>query len=67
MGNKILRARLKGPALAQYYPKKMGTFQELQKALPKAYDIINEPEEERLEALTMYDCSLHHVPQLANT
>ena len=60
MGNKILRQRLKGPALAAYYPRRVATFKMLQKAYPD-YETYDEEEEERLEKIKMYAplmCSL---------
>jgi small subunit ribosomal protein S33 len=54
MGNKILRQRLKGPALAAYYPRKMATIQDLQRAyadLP--FEIYDEKEEDRFEKIKM--------------
>ncbi|KAF4631790.1 hypothetical protein G7Y89_g6345 [Cudoniella acicularis] len=54
LGNKVLRQRLKGPALAAYYPRKMATFKDLQKAYGDSFETYNEEEEERLEMLKMY-------------
>merc|ERR1712093_264387 len=34
LGNKVLRRRLKGPALAAYYPRKVATIKDLQKLYP---------------------------------
>ncbi|KAF2086903.1 hypothetical protein K490DRAFT_57373 [Saccharata proteae CBS 121410] len=34
LGTKILRQRLKGPILAAYYPRRIGTLQELEKRYP---------------------------------
>ena len=48
LGNKILRQRLRGPSMAAYYPRKMGTIKELQRAYP-GYEIFDEDEEERFE------------------
>ncbi|KAK1832745.1 armadillo-type protein [Podospora conica] len=44
-GNKILRQRLRGPALLSYYPQKLVTFKHLQKKFEK-YDLITYEEEE---------------------
>lgn len=51
-GNKILRQRLKGPALAAYYPRKPVTIADLQKDF-KRFDLEtwDEYEEDRLEGL----------------
>ncbi|CAK7568228.1 MAG: mitochondral 37S ribosomal protein S27 [Sporothrix epigloea] len=50
MGNKILRQRLRGPALASYYPRRIVTIKDLQREFPD-FTIINEEEEDRLEHL----------------
>lgn len=52
MGNKILRERLRGPALAAYYPRKSVTMADIQKEF-KRYDLEtwDEDEEYRLEGL----------------
>lgn len=50
MGNKILRQRLKGPALASYYPRKLMAFRDFQKEFePLGLEIENEEEADRLE------------------
>ena len=50
MGNKILRQRLKGPALAAYYPRKLVTIRDLQKAYePYELFVDDEVEDDRLE------------------
>ncbi|KAL2149474.1 hypothetical protein VTH82DRAFT_8125 [Thermothelomyces myriococcoides] len=49
-GNKILRQRLKGAALASYYPRKIMTFREFQDAFkPLQLEVDNEEEIERLD------------------
>lgn len=53
MGNKILRQRLRGPALASYYPRRIVTIKDLQREFPD-FTIINEEEEDRLEHLAGY-------------
>jgi small subunit ribosomal protein S33 len=50
LGNKILRQRLRGPALAAYYPRRVATFKDLQKLYP-GFETYNEFEEDRLEHL----------------
>ena len=52
MGNKILRQRLKGAALAGYYPRRPATMADIQKEF-KRYDmeVYDEDEEYRLEGL----------------
>jgi hypothetical protein len=51
-GNKILRQRLRGPALAAYYPRKVVTLRDLQKAFPDL-ETWDEDEEDRLEHIQM--------------
>jgi hypothetical protein len=53
LGNKVLRQRLKGPALASYYPRKMGTIQDLQRLYAEHLEIMDEGEEDRLEKIKM--------------
>ena len=53
MGNRILRQRLKGPILADYYPRRVVTFKDLKKAYPE-FEFWNEEEEDRLEAVAKY-------------
>ncbi|KAK4149082.1 mitochondrial ribosomal subunit S27-domain-containing protein [Chaetomidium leptoderma] len=49
-GNKILRQKLKGPALASYYPRKVMTFRDFQKEFqPLELEVENEDEIDRLE------------------
>ena len=48
LGNKILRQRLRGPALAAYYPRRVATFQDLEKAYPE-WELYEEKEQDRLE------------------
>jgi len=49
-GNKILRQRLRGPALASYYPRKMSTVQDMIKEFaPYELVVDNEEEDDRLE------------------
>ncbi|GAB7357244.1 hypothetical protein MBLNU459_g8223t1 [Dothideomycetes sp. NU459] len=48
MGNKILRQRLRGPALAAYYPRRIATFKDLAKAYPE-YETYDDDEEDRVE------------------
>lgn len=54
-GNKILRQRLKGPALASYYPPKVATVRDLIKEF-KQYELLtdDEEQEDRLEHLAGY-------------
>ncbi|KFX86657.1 hypothetical protein O988_08222 [Pseudogymnoascus sp. VKM F-3808] len=52
LGNKILRERLRGPALAAYYPRKVATIKDLRKAYPEL-ETWNEKEEDRLETVAI--------------
>ncbi|KAG5296041.1 hypothetical protein I7I50_09007 [Histoplasma capsulatum G186AR] len=52
LGNKVLRQRLRGPALAAYYPQRIGTLKELE----DAYDalglrFVDYPEGKRLAVI----------------
>ncbi|KAL8704042.1 MAG: hypothetical protein Q9201_002780 [Fulgogasparrea decipioides] len=49
-GNKILRQRLKGPAVAAYYPRRVATYKDL-RALYPGLETWDEEEEDRLEYL----------------
>ena len=55
LGNKILRQRLRGPALAAWYPKKTVSFRDLQDAYrPLGLTMFDEAEDDREEAIQMY-------------
>ncbi|EOO04276.1 putative mitochondral 37s ribosomal protein [Phaeoacremonium minimum UCRPA7] len=49
MGNKILRQRLRGPALAAYYPRKVVTIRDLMKEFAPELETFDEDEDDRLE------------------
>ncbi len=51
MGNKILRQRLRGPALASYYPRRVVTFKDLQLEFGPELEVEDEWDEDRLEKL----------------
>ncbi|KAG2415754.1 hypothetical protein HFD88_006945 [Aspergillus terreus] len=52
LGNKILRQRLRGPALASWYPKKTVSFRDLQDAYrPLGLTTFDEVEDDREEAI----------------
>jgi small subunit ribosomal protein S33 len=55
MGNKILRQRLRGPALAAYYPPRLPNLNDLQKEFA-SLDLLTENEAE--------DDRLDHIQQL---
>ncbi|KAI5787182.1 mitochondrial ribosomal subunit S27-domain-containing protein [Geopyxis carbonaria] len=46
-GNKILRQRLKGPAIVDYYPKRVATIKDMRKMWPKM-DFPDEDEDQRV-------------------
>ncbi|KAF2423327.1 hypothetical protein EJ08DRAFT_640315 [Tothia fuscella] len=50
LGNKILRQRLKGPSITNYYPPRIRVVQELKKAYPD-WEVEDEKEDERVEGL----------------
>ncbi|KAG8669101.1 hypothetical protein FPOAC2_08417 [Fusarium poae] len=49
MGNKILRQRLRGPAMATYYPRKTATIQDLKREFGPTLATWDEAEEDRFE------------------
>jgi small subunit ribosomal protein S33 len=51
MGNKVLRQKLRGPAMAAYYPPRVVTFRDLQKEFAPELIIDDEEDDERLEGL----------------
>lgn len=52
MGNKVLRQRLRGPAMADYYPRKFVGIRDLQREFGHDLQVYDEEDEERLEALS---------------
>lgn len=50
MGNKVLRQRLRGPALAAYYPKRVVTFKDLQREFGPDLIVEDELDADRLES-----------------
>jgi small subunit ribosomal protein S33 len=59
-GNKILRERLKGPAVAAYYPRRVKTLKDLKNAYPDL-ETWDDDEEDRLEALIVYVLCAPHL------
>lgn len=53
-GNNILRERLKGPAVASYYPRRPVTLKDLRKAYAPDLETWDEDEEDRLEKIVVY-------------
>ncbi|GIK00574.1 mitochondrial 37S ribosomal protein S27 [Aspergillus viridinutans] len=52
LGNKILRQRLRGPALAAWYPRKTVSFRDLQDTYrPLGLTVFDEYEDDREEAI----------------
>ncbi|KJZ80364.1 hypothetical protein HIM_00214 [Hirsutella minnesotensis 3608] len=49
MGSKILRQRLKGPALASYYPRKLATIKDVKREFGPILDTWDEQEEDRFD------------------
>ncbi|KAF2484664.1 mitochondrial ribosomal subunit S27-domain-containing protein [Neohortaea acidophila] len=66
LGNKVLRARLKGPALASYYPRRVATFKDLQNNYPE-WQMYNEKEEDRLEHIQVLKAKGKGAPKKKRT
>ncbi|PFH59080.1 hypothetical protein XA68_12820 [Ophiocordyceps unilateralis] len=49
MGNKVLRQRLKGPALSSYYPRKLATIKDVKREFGPHLTTWDEAEEDRLD------------------
>ena len=56
-----MRQRLKGPALAQYYPEKLWSMKQLRQAFGPELEFIDEFEEDRLEHIAGYDTRLNDL------
>lgn len=54
MGNKVLRQRPRGPALAAYYPRKVLTVKDMHREFRPVMDFYDEEEGRRLEHLASY-------------
>ncbi|KAL2116835.1 hypothetical protein VTJ04DRAFT_9003 [Mycothermus thermophilus] len=53
-GGKILRQRLKGPVLVDYYPRRIVTYREFQNAFkPLGLELENDDEYDRLEHIEL--------------
>jgi small subunit ribosomal protein S33 len=48
LGNKVLRERLRGPSVAAYYPRRIGTIKQLAAEYPR-FEVEDEEEEERVD------------------
>ncbi|KAL4903551.1 hypothetical protein BDW74DRAFT_156634 [Aspergillus multicolor] len=54
LGNKVLRQRLRGPALAEWYPKKTVSFKDLRTTCKSlGLTTFDEAEDDREEAIQM--------------
>lgn len=62
----MLRARLKGPALASYYPRRVATFKDLQNNYPE-WQMYNEKEEDRLEHIQVLKAKGKGAPKKKRT
>ncbi|CAI4212506.1 unnamed protein product [Parascedosporium putredinis] len=49
LGNKVLRQRLRGPALAAYYPKRTVSVRDINNSFGPHIETWDEAEQERLE------------------
>lgn len=54
LGNKVLRQRLRGPALASYYPRRRVTVKDMGKVFGPEMETWDEDEQDRLEHLEEY-------------
>lgn len=64
MGNKVLRQRLRGPALAAYYPRKMATIKDVKAEFGPVLGTWDNAEEDRFEYIEEYEplvvcCRVH--------
>jgi small subunit ribosomal protein S33 len=51
-GNKVLRQRLRGSVLVQYYPPRLVTFKDLAKSFePMGMSMVNKEEQDRLQKI----------------
>lgn len=57
MGNKVLRQRLRGPALAAYYPRRVATIKDVRQEFGPGLDTWEDAEEDRFEYIDEYDNS----------
>lgn len=55
MGNKVLRQRLKGPAVAAYYPRKTATVKDVKREFGPILATWDEAEEDRFEYIEEYE------------
>lgn len=62
MGNKVLRQRLRGPALASYYPRKLATIKDVKKQFGPELATWDDVEEDRLQYIEEYDGTPSPIP-----
>lgn len=55
LGNKVLRQRLRGPALAAYYPRKTATIKDVKNEFGPHLATWDDAEEDRFEYIEEYD------------
>jgi small subunit ribosomal protein S33 len=55
LGNKVLRQRLRGPALASYYPRKATSIAEMKKTFGPQLTTWDDAEEDRFEYIDEYE------------
>ena len=55
MGNKVLRQRLKGPAVAAYYPRKTVTIKDVKREFGPVLATWDGAEEDRFEYIEEYE------------
>ncbi|KAF4126421.1 Mitochondrial ribosomal subunit S27 [Geosmithia morbida] len=55
MGNKVLRQRLRGPALAAYYPRKAVTIKDVKRIFGPHLTTWDDAEEDRFEYIEEYE------------
>ncbi|PSS09162.1 hypothetical protein M430DRAFT_45271 [Amorphotheca resinae ATCC 22711] len=67
LGNKVLRQRLRGPALVSYYPRKVATLKDLQKAYGPDFELIDDAEEDRIESLKILKARGKGAPKKKRT
>ncbi|KAK0741717.1 mitochondrial ribosomal subunit S27-domain-containing protein [Apiosordaria backusii] len=67
-GNKILRQRLKGPALAGYYPRRLWTMQEFQAEFRDLHLMVDDEKElDRFEHVSLLKARGKGAPKKKNS
>jgi hypothetical protein len=65
LGNKVLRQKLRGSALASYYPRRVATFKDLKQLYP-GFELYDEKEEDRLEHIQLLKARGKGAPKKKN-